>query len=200
MAVFPAVRAKEDRCENPASATLRVFGIVGYRDQLAELAAGLAAGEKEGGRGPRGRVPAFLLARVFAMTPLAWLLCPRAFGLRRSGAGPCFTSPGAIVVVQPTTIVRHPARTFSCAGVDRVASSCVRLVGGLVAAVRLFERTKSVADAADRLERRGAVAHLLSQPADDRLDDVRACAVHWCPHTSRSSSSRVTAMPSRRCR
>ena len=42
MAVFPAVRAKEDRCENPASATLRVFGIVGYRDQLAELAAGLA--------------------------------------------------------------------------------------------------------------------------------------------------------------
>ena len=43
MAVFPAVRAKE---ENPASATLRVFGIVGYRDQLAELAAGLAAGEE----------------------------------------------------------------------------------------------------------------------------------------------------------
>jgi len=51
VAVFPAVRAKEDRCENPASATLRVFGIVGYRDQLAELAAGLAAGEIQGSSG-----------------------------------------------------------------------------------------------------------------------------------------------------
>src|SRR5262249_15989772 len=33
------------------------------------------------------------------------------------------------------------------------------------------ERTESVADAADRLERPGAIAHLPSQPADDRLDD-----------------------------
>jgi hypothetical protein len=54
VAVFPAVRAKEDRCENPASATLRVFGIVGYRDQLAELAAGLAAGEEQGAPGKPG--------------------------------------------------------------------------------------------------------------------------------------------------
>ena len=34
------------------------------------------------------------------------------------------------------------------------------------------ERTESVAHAADRLERGGAIAHLPSQPADDRLDDV----------------------------
>ena len=46
-----------------------------------------------------GSSPAFLFARVFATTPLAWLLCPRAFGLRRSGGGQCFTSPDAIVVV-----------------------------------------------------------------------------------------------------
>ena len=57
-----------------------------------------------------GSSPAFLFARVFATTPLAWLLCPRAFGLRRSGGGPCFTSPGAIVVVEPTTVVRKRGR------------------------------------------------------------------------------------------
>src|ERR1700757_1765825 len=41
---------------------------------------------------------------------------------------------------------------------------------------RLFKRTKSVADAADGLERGGAVAHFLSQAADDCLDDVGARA------------------------
>ena len=36
----------------------------------------------------------------------------------------------------------------------------------------LVERTKSVTNTADRLERRGAIAHLPSQPADDRFDEV----------------------------
>jgi hypothetical protein len=49
VALFPAVPAKDGTCENPASATLQVFGIVGYGDQLAELAAGLAGGEERGG-------------------------------------------------------------------------------------------------------------------------------------------------------
>jgi hypothetical protein len=47
---------------------------------------------------------------------------------------------------------------------------------GRVAGVSLLERTKSVAHAADRLKRGGTVAHFLSQAADDRLDDVGACA------------------------
>ena len=47
MALFPAVPAKEGRCEKPASATLQVFGIVDDGDQFAEFAAGLAAGEYE---------------------------------------------------------------------------------------------------------------------------------------------------------
>ena len=45
-------------------------------------------------------------------------------------------------------------------------------VDRLVAPARSVERTKPVAYATDRFERGGAIAHLPSQPADYRLDDV----------------------------